>query len=260
MLTRDDLAAFLRLITYCAAPGSPTQAAFRRLAQRATTPPTQAAFRRLPPRAPTPLAQASPARTSPAAPRPPGMPEPPSPPRPAPRAPTPAPGPAPGPAPRPAPSAALALLLVRHQVPRPRAAALWAAAALWTELSAGRAAFTVGLAAAVGCVVVAGGSRPRGWARLLATAGLALLTCLLSPVAALFLGVVAAVFAVTGRWREGLAVGVGAGLPLGAMAVFSDGRVPPIGVRALPPPPLAPAGGLLPVPRRRRVVPVSAGV
>ncbi len=27
-----------RLITYCAAPGSPTQAAFRRLAQRATTP------------------------------------------------------------------------------------------------------------------------------------------------------------------------------------------------------------------------------
>jgi hypothetical protein len=57
MLNRDDLAAFLRLITYCAAPGSPTQAAFRRLAQRATTPP----------------AQASPARTSTAVPRRPGM-------------------------------------------------------------------------------------------------------------------------------------------------------------------------------------------
>ena len=27
----------------------------------------------------------------------------------------------------------LALLLVRHQVPRPRAAAVWAAVALWTE-------------------------------------------------------------------------------------------------------------------------------
>jgi len=155
-------------------------------------------------------------------------------------------------------AAALALLLVRHQVPRPRAAALWAAAALWTELSAGRAAFTVGLAAAVGCVVVAGGSRPRGWARLLATAGLALLTCLLSPVAALFLGVVAAVFAVTGRWREGLAVGVGAGLPLGAMAVFSDGGVQPIGVRAWLPPLLASAGVLLLVPRRWRMVRIGA--
>ncbi|HKB29356.1 MAG TPA: hypothetical protein VKD26_00790 [Streptosporangiaceae bacterium] len=75
MLNRDDLAAFLRLITYCAAPGSPTQAAFRRLAQRATTPPTQAAFRRLAPRATTPPAQASPARTSTAGPRRPGMPE-----------------------------------------------------------------------------------------------------------------------------------------------------------------------------------------
>src|ERR1700730_17410005 len=44
----------------------------------------------------------------------------------------------------------LAWLLVRHEVPRPRAAALWVAAALWTELSAGRAAVIPGLAAAAG--------------------------------------------------------------------------------------------------------------
>ena len=164
----------------------------------------------------------------------------------------------------------LAWLLVRHEVPRPRAAALWVAAALWTELSAGRAAFTLGLAAALGCAVVvgrpgpaggpslAGGSRPRGWARLLAAAGLALLTCLLSPVAALFLGVVAVALASTGRWREGLVVGVAAGFPLGIMVVFSDGGVQPIGVQNWLPPLLAAAGVLLLVPRRWRLVRIGA--
>ena len=164
----------------------------------------------------------------------------------------------------------LAWLLVRHEVPRPRVAALWVAAALWTELSAGRAAFTLGLAAALGCAVVvgrpgpaggpslAGGSRPRGWARLLAAAGLALLTCLLSPVAALFLGVVAVALASTGRWREGLVVGVAAGFPLGIMVVFSDGGVQPIGVQNWLPPLLAAAGVLLLVPRRWRLVRIGA--
>jgi hypothetical protein len=171
----------------------------------------------------------------------------------------------------------LAWLLVRHEVPRPRAAALWVAAALWTELSAGRAAFTLGLAAALGCAVVVGGpglaggpttlaggpslavgSRPRGWARLSAAAGLALLTCLLSPVAALFLGIMAVAFAFTGRWREALVVGVAAGLPLGIMAVFSDGGVQPIGVQNWLPPLLAAAGVLLLVPRRWRLLRIGA--
>lgn len=152
----------------------------------------------------------------------------------------------------------LALLLVRHRVPRPRAAALWVAVALWTELSAGRAAFTLGLAAGMGCLVVADGSRPRGWARLFAAGGLALLGCLLSPVAALFLGVVAAAFALTGRWREGLVVGMGAGLPLGIMAVFSDGGTQPIGVQNWLPPLLAAAGVVLLVPGRWRMVRIGA--
>jgi hypothetical protein len=151
----------------------------------------------------------------------------------------------------------LALLLVRHEVPRPRAAALWVAVALWTELSAGRAAFTLGLAAALGCAVVVG-SHPRGWAQRSAAAGLALLTCLLSPVAALFLGVVAVALAVTGRWREGLVVGVAAGFPLGIMVVFSDGGVQPIGVQNWLPPLLAAAGVLLLVPRRWRLVRTGA--
>jgi hypothetical protein len=154
----------------------------------------------------------------------------------------------------------LALLLVRCQVPRPRWAALWVAVALWTELSAGRAAFTLGITAGVGCVAVAGGSRPAGQARLLAAAGLAVVTCLISPVAALFLGVAAVAFGFTGRWREGLVVGMAAGLPLGIMVVFSDGGVQPIGVQNWLPPLLAVAGVLVLVPRRWRMVRIGAVV
>ncbi len=197
----------------------------------------------------------------------------------------------------------LTWLLARHQVPRPHAAAVWVAVALWTELSAGRAAFTLGLAAALGCAVAvdtshpvigadtgrsgsgadtgrprrrggtsrlrshvetsrlrsqAGASRPRRGARLLAAAVLALLTCLLSPVAALFLGVLAAVFAVTRHWPECLVVAVPASLPLGAMAWFSDGGVQPMGVQNWLPPLLAAAGVLVLVPRRWRMVRIGA--
>jgi hypothetical protein len=166
----------------------------------------------------------------------------------------------------------LTLLLVRHQVPRPRAAAVWAAVALWTELSAGRAPFTLGLAAALGCVAAADVSRPRSRAvsparlrsalrpfgRLPAIAALALLTCLLSPVAALFLGVVAAAFAVRRRWAETLAIALAAGLPLGAMAVFSDGGVQPFNMQNWLPPLIAAAGVLLFVPRRWPMVRAGA--
>jgi hypothetical protein len=154
----------------------------------------------------------------------------------------------------------LAVLLVRHRVPRPRAAALWAAVALWTQLAAGRATFTLGLTAALGCVVVAGGGRPRGWLRLLAVAGLALLCSVLSPVAGLFLGVPAAAFLLTGRRREGLVVGVAAGLPLAVMALLPGGGVQPIGIQNGLPPLLAAAGVVLLVPRQWRMVRIGAVV
>ena len=169
----------------------------------------------------------------------------------------------------------LTSLLVRHRVPRPRAAALWVAVALWTELSAGRAPFTLGLAAALGCVTAAdvtaadvtaagvtaaGVSRPRRRAGLLAVAGLALLTCLLSPVAALFLEVAAAAFAVARRWAEAVVIAVAAGLPLGVMAVFSDGGTQPFTMQNWLPPLLAVAGVLLLVPRRWPMVRAGAVV
>jgi hypothetical protein len=153
----------------------------------------------------------------------------------------------------------LILLLVRHQVPRPRAAAVWVAVALWTELSAGRAPFTLGIAAALGCVAAADVSRPpRPFGRVLAVAALALLTCLLSPVAALFLGVVAAAFAAARRWAEAVAIALAAGLPLGAMAVLSDGGIQPFTMQNWLPPLIAAAGVVLLVPRRWRMVRVGA--
>ena len=152
----------------------------------------------------------------------------------------------------------LTSLLVRHQIPRPRAAAVWVGIALWAELSAGRAAFTLGLAAGLGCVVVADVSLPRSWRRLLAAASLALVCCLLSPVAALFLGVVAAAFALARHWAQAAVVIVAASLPLAAMAMISDGGFQPLNVQNWLPPLVAVAGVLLLVPRRWQMVRAGA--
>jgi hypothetical protein len=151
----------------------------------------------------------------------------------------------------------LTLLLVRHRVPRPRLAAVWTGVALCTQLSAGRATFVLGLTAGLGCLVVADASR-RGWPRLAAAAALAAATCLLSPVAGLFLGVAAAAFLLTGRRREGLVIGLAAAVPLGLMALISDGGVQPIGRQNAVPSLLAVAGVLLLVPRRWRMVRIGA--
>jgi hypothetical protein len=152
----------------------------------------------------------------------------------------------------------LGLLLARHNIPRPRAAALWVAIALWTELSAGRAAFTLGLAAGLGCVAVADVSLPRTSRKLAAAAALALLCCLLSPVAAVFLGAVAAVFAVARRWAEAVVVTVAASLPLGVMALLSDGGEQPTNVQNWLPPLLAVGAVLLLIPRQWRLVRTGA--
>jgi hypothetical protein len=152
----------------------------------------------------------------------------------------------------------LSFLLVRFRVPRPGAAALWAAAAMWAELSAGRAAFTLGLAAALGCCATVHAGHPPTRPRMLAAAALATLTCLLSPIAALFLGIVAAVFAVSRRWAEAVTIAAAAGLPLGAMAVWSDGGTQPTSMQSWLWPLLASAAVLLLIPRRWRMVRAGA--
>jgi hypothetical protein len=152
----------------------------------------------------------------------------------------------------------LGLLLARHDIPRPRAAAVWVAIALWTELSAGRAAFTLGLAAGLGCVAVADVSLARTRGRLLTAGALALLCCLLSPVAAVFLGVVAAVFAVARRWAAAVVIAGCASLPLAVMALLSDGGAQPISAQNWLPPLLAVGAALLLIPRRWRLVRAGA--
>jgi hypothetical protein len=155
-------------------------------------------------------------------------------------------------------AALLGLLLARYPVPRPRAAALWAAVALCTELSAGRATFTLGLAAALGCVAVVGSDRVAGRIKLPAAALLAVLTSLLSPVAGLFLEVPAAALLATGRRRAALSIGVAAAVPLAGMALLPGGGVQPFGVAAALPPLISAALLLLAVPRRWRVVRAGA--
>jgi hypothetical protein len=153
----------------------------------------------------------------------------------------------------------LSRLLVRQDVLRPRAAAVWVAIALWTELTAGRAAFTLGLAAGLGCVaVVDAGLNKRPNVELAAAAALALLCCLLSPVAGLFLLVAAAALALGHRFAPAILIAVAVGLPLGVMALFSDGGVQPLTFENWAPPLVFAAAVLVLVSHRWRLVRAGA--
>jgi hypothetical protein len=160
-------------------------------------------------------------------------------------------------------------IAVQHRVPRPRAVAIWSALGMLTQLTAGRAAFTLGLAAAAGCLVIASlrASRPDGvpptgpgWARGLALAGLGLLTSALSPVAGLFLGIVAVALLLAGYRARGLLIGLAAAVPLGVMALFPGTGPQPVGVQNWLPPLAAVTGVLILVGRRWRVVRIGAVV
>jgi hypothetical protein len=156
-------------------------------------------------------------------------------------------------------------LLARHRVPRARAAAVWAAVALCTELTAGRASFTVALPAAFGCVLAAGtrpraGSRWRARAKTAAVVMLVLLTSMLSPVAGLFLAVAAAALVVCGHRRQGLYMGLAAAVPLSVtLAIPGTGRQP-IGIKDLLLPLIAVAAVLAGVPRQWRVIRAGAAI
>ena len=111
----------------------------------------------------------------------------------------------------------LALLLARWGVRRPLGASIWGALALVVDVASGRTAFALGLTFALAALVLVPprGTRVVGWvAATLAAA----LTTLTSPVAALFLVVVAGVWALR---RRGLLVLVAAAaVPLGAVGLL----------------------------------------
>jgi hypothetical protein len=119
----------------------------------------------------------------------------------------------------------LALLLLRWRVRRPAWAAVWGALALAANMVSGRTAYAVGLLVAVGALlaVPTAGARRRRW--LLPT-GLAALTTLTSPVAALFLALIALAWALVRRPVAVLALA--AAVPMGLIALLfaEPGRMP----------------------------------
>lgn len=123
----------------------------------------------------------------------------------------------------------LAWMLVRHEVHRPRLAAMWIAVGLWTGLISGRATFTLGIAAAVGSVALIDARWPGQTARMVGAALLAMLASLFSPVAGVFVGVAAAALLITKRWLPAVVLGSAAAVPLVAVAaLFGTGGVQPM--------------------------------
>lgn len=119
----------------------------------------------------------------------------------------------------------LAMLLLRWRVRRPVLASIWGALALAANAVSGRTAFALGLLVAIGALlaVPAGHARRRRWVPALV---LAALTTLTSPVAGLFLGLVALAWALVRRPVAWLAVA--AAVPMAVIAaLFSEpGRMP----------------------------------
>lgn len=155
-------------------------------------------------------------------------------------------------------SAALFEPLVRRQFGPPAwLGALWFGAATATSLYTGRLAFAFGMLPAVASALAL--ERGRAWT----ASGLALLTALCSPVAALFAGLAGAAVAVGGfsaharpaQISRGIAVVAGALLPVGLLALaFPEGGREPFVFSAFWPVPVIGIGLALLTPRRRPVL------
>ena len=146
---------------------------------------------------------------------------------------------------------AFAALLVRTGVPRPVLGSLVGVLTIAGNLVSGRVTYALGVAFGVAAVLaltlprrpaeahgaITSGARPgrpgRGWVSAGRLRGLlrpslvvagALLASATSPVAGLFVGLAGAALLITRRYADGVLLGVGAALPLGATALlFGDG-------------------------------------
>jgi hypothetical protein len=124
-------------------------------------------------------------------------------------------------------AAAFAALLVRVGVRRPALGGVLAAVVGVFNLVSGRTTFALGIAFGMLalCAIIAPLGRRT---RLALAAVLAALSSMGSPVAGVFTGLCGAALLLSGRVRDGLALGVGAGLALLPPAVlFRDGGVQP---------------------------------
>jgi hypothetical protein len=132
-------------------------------------------------------------------------------------------------------------------------ASIWFGAATATELFTGRLTFVFGLALALGAALALQRRRPN------TAAGLAFLTALASPVAALFAALTGVAYgAGTHRWRAGFGVAAAALVPVALLAVaFPEGGTFPFAFSALWPL-LVIAAVALPATRRRPTL--NAGI
>ncbi|MEO3823536.1 MFS transporter [Actinomadura sp. B10D3] len=127
-----------------------------------------------------------------------------------------------------------AALLKRFRAPVALPASLWAAFALSCNAASGRVTFGLGLMFALMATIVA--FTPRGTPALRAAGmvGLSVLASLASPVAGLFLLVLAAALFLTGRRRAGVCVAVGLPLVVGTTSLlFPFSGVQPISLTAI---------------------------
>jgi hypothetical protein len=141
-----------------------------------------------------------------------------------------------------------------------RLGALWFAVGAVAQLASGRIPFVAGVAAGLAALL----ALQRG--RVVLACGAAVVCALLSPVAALFLAVAGAAYAVAGRGGgrggatgAGAAVAVAALAPVGLLALaFPDGREGPFSLSAFWPLPLLALGFAAATPPRERALRVGA--
>ncbi|WP_433478366.1 MFS transporter [Spirillospora sp. CA-142024] len=155
-----------------------------------------------------------------------------------------------------------AYLLKRFRAPVALPASLWAAFALSCNSASGRVTFGLGLMFALLATIVA--FTPRGTPALRAAgmAGLSVLASLASPVAGLFLLVLAAALFLTGRRRAGVCVAVGMPLVVGTTSLlFPFSGVQPISLTAIVLPAVTSVAAILVcAPKSWTFVRVGAGV
>ncbi len=128
---------------------------------------------------------------------------------------------------------AFAFLLVRGQVRRPLLGSVLGAVCLVCNLVSGRTTFALGIAFGLLalCAVMLDGLDVR--LRTALVVALAALSTAGSPVAGLFTGLAGGALLLTGRRRDGLALGAGAAVPMVLVALlFRDGGIQPFSMES----------------------------
>jgi hypothetical protein len=127
-----------------------------------------------------------------------------------------------------------AYLLKKFRAPVALPASLWAAFALSCNAASGRVTFGLGLMFALMATIVVFTSRGTPALRAAGMAGLSVLASLASPVAGLFLLVLAAALFLTGRRRAAVCIAIGLPLVVGTTSLlFPFSGVQPISLTAI---------------------------